>query len=275
MKVSDFVPPALLPVARRLRSRGELYPSFEAAGAACGMGYETGRLVEVVVEKARLYASSLAGPGPHDVDVTVAHLLLAARMAARKDTLTVLDFGGGGGTHYSLVKALLEGRREIRWHVVETRQMCRAAKALEDGHLAFFDSIEEARKSLPTPPDLVWSSSALQYVGNPYETLSALVDCAAPYFCLTRLGLSSTAQEYFLVQESSLAANGRGPLPEGFRDEPVKYPVYIPRKDRFEQIICRTYALRMRFDPAVAVYRAGRAAINQYGYLAVFTGGAA
>jgi putative methyltransferase (TIGR04325 family) len=268
MTLHDFVPPILVKISRHMKRPEALFGSFDAASAACKNGYENERLVDVIFRKTIAYRSALASAPTMDADSATTHLLLATSLSLRNGDLNVIDFGGGCGHHYFLAHALFGDRVRIKWHVVETHSMTMKARSLQDGGLAFFDNLEEAVESME-PVDLVWSSSALQYVRSPYDALTNLTRIGARHLCLTRLGLSQAGREFTIVQSSSLSANGPGPLPAGCPDGVVQYPVSIPRQDLVEKILCQSYSVRLHFAVSKAVYRAGKALIDQYGYFAV------
>ena len=92
----------------------------------------------------------------------------------KRPNLNVLDFGGGSG------RCGFErlGVDNLTWAVVETPEMAKAARELyANPGLMFFDSIQQAKEAL-SRVDVLHVSSALQYSGNPIQTLKALLDTA-------------------------------------------------------------------------------------------------
>lgn len=118
--------------------------------------------------------------------------------------------------------------------------MAAEARDMEDGTLRFFDSIHEAKTELGKI-DLLFTSGALQYVPDPYGTLEQLVDCGAERIFITRLPLAD--EEIVSVQTSHLRENGPGPLPSGFRDSSIRYPITFMREGKFEAILQSRYTI--------------------------------
>ena len=179
--------------------------------------------------------------------------------------LNVIDFGGACGNHYYITKALFGERIAMKWHVVETPRMSKAAKNLEDGQIRFFDNFDEAKSEL-NRIDLVFSSGVLQYVPEPYETLRKLTECGAKNIFITRTPLTTGDKELIIIQTSTLSINGPGPLPEGIRDAVVRFPASFVRKDKFEEILSKNYSIQIQFNEDKKTYLAGRTLIDVYGY---------
>jgi putative methyltransferase (TIGR04325 family) len=176
MAWTEFVPPILRALVRKTphTSTGEQwYPSYAAALAACHGGYEDAQLIRTVYEKTRLYRDRLAAHKPYVCDLSALRTLGGLSLAVTKRDVTVLDFGGACGAHYFLASAVLGDRVRFRWHVIETASMAAVAQGLADDHVEFFASVPQATAGLETI-DVVFSSGALQYVPDPYATLTAL-----------------------------------------------------------------------------------------------------
>ena len=94
----------------------------------------------------------------------VHHYLLpgvVAALARPEKTLSILDFGGGMGSNFLTLRAVLGPNQHVRYMVVELENVCEAARGL----LADFDEIS-FETALPDAGsfDLVHSGSALQYI---------------------------------------------------------------------------------------------------------------
>jgi len=72
------------------------------------------------------------------------------------------------------------------------------------------------------------------------------------------------------VQISRLSDNGPGPLPEGLKDGPAKYPVTFVEKSIFESRIRAKYRLLLFFEEEDTLSRVGgrMITIRGVGYLA-------
>ena len=263
-------------ISRLFKKIEKTYNSFESAQASCGFDYENDDIVNVVVEKTKIYRDSITKQHPFIADKSSLRTIVGLSLSRRSNKLNVIDFGGACGAHYFISKRILGERVKLRWHVVETTKMASEAilteelvgdlgYPLEDGQLKFFDDLQKARAELKHV-DLIFSSGALQCVRKPYQCLEALVGLNADYIYLTRIGLSNLEQDFIIVQKSNLSANGPGPMPKGIRDRSVKYPVTFARKEKFEAILNQKYAIDIIFNEDKGAYRAAKHPINMYGY---------
>ncbi|MDP9072881.1 MAG: methyltransferase, TIGR04325 family [Actinomycetota bacterium] len=257
---------------RHRRYRGKGYRSYDEAIIDChSQGYGQEQLAQIVCEKTRRYRDELeAVPVTADLATTAMLLALEHAMAQLDGSraLRVLDFGGGGGVLYWLVRRYLPAAARLEWSVVETKTMAAAAvSALAGEEIRFFASIAEAITE-GGPPDLVHSSSALQYVPDPRGLARAFLDTQVPVLLLTRLALAVDGDDVTVVQSSRLSDNGPGPLPLGVRDRVVKYPVTFVTKSWLEQTLAQRYVIRARFDGPTPPWRVQGRMIGEFGYLA-------
>jgi putative methyltransferase (TIGR04325 family) len=180
-------------------------------------------------------------------------------------TLRVLDFGGAGGNHYSIARTALGADRDIRWNVVETEPMVRAAnRKLAGSGLKFFDNIAGAASDLDEI-DLVFTSGALQYTPDPLMFLSMLLDLKARYLFITRTALNTVDKKAITLQRSRLSDNGPGSLPARFVDHEVEYPITFVGKATVEHLIRERYSIRYSIEEGQAYRRLGPQ-FNMYGY---------
>ena len=274
MAFKEFVPPILRSWLRKTQPNppgAQWYASYAAAFAACHGGYEDAQLMRTVYEKTRLYRDRLAAQTPRVCDLSALRTLGGLSLAITKRDVNVLDFGGACGAHYFLASAVLGDRVRLRWHILETAPMAAVAQGLADGHVHFFDSLPRATEALE-PIDVVFSSGALQYVPDPYATLTELTQCGATALFLTRLGLTRQQTACITIQTSTLRTNGPGPLPAGMPDGPVTYPIVFPSQEQVEAIITSNYTLDIRFEEEQHAYSVGNMGINMYGYFATRRG---
>lgn len=265
MNLRDFIPPIATKLVARIRHSSQLFDSYESAySSLSSAGYEEDSLVAVVYEKTKRYRDLLS-QRPLVPDISALRAFVGLSLAISKKELNVIDFGGACGAHYFLAKALIGNRINLRWHVVETPIMANTARGLEDSQLKFYDDLTAAKSDLEHI-DLVFSSSALQYVPQPYEFLTQLTECGALNIFITRGGLSTFHKELFIIQVSKLSNSGPGPMPQGMRDSLVKFPVTFAQKSKFEEIISKNYLIQVQFHEDKNVYWAGGYPIDYYGY---------
>jgi putative methyltransferase (TIGR04325 family) len=276
--LSSLIPPLLHPPLlrlRRLASRWTPAPpvvSFgsyaEALRACANAGYEHDQLVRTIVEKTRIHRGKIASDPPV-ADYAQTRLLLALVLAgAGERPVRVIDFGGAAGATYFAARALLRDSPPLLWSVVETTAMAQAAeRVLGTEELRFFDDIDTAREA-HGGVDLVYSSGSVQYVPDPIATIRSLMACGAPYLLLTRLGLRDSEEPLISLQESNLTGNGPGPLPAGFPDALIRYPVTILPRHAVARVVAEEYEIFLEFDEgARGAYRFGREEIGLTGYL--------
>jgi len=280
MELKDFVPPILVRAARKLRPRTvatpmvphlseTVYASYAEAAAACSeFGYEQNDLVDVICRKTAIYRDKCASePAPMVTGVEMAALVGLGLARPATGEVSVLDFGGACGAHYFRVKSIVGDSLRLNWRVVETPTMAQRAQELANSELSFFSSLTAAIEGVDGI-DLLFSSSALQCVPDPYRTLQDLLECNAEYLALVRVGLTDSDRDYITIHETSLAENGPGPLPPGMKDGPSRYPFTYPARARIEGMLSKDYRIMLRSPEASGVLLAHSDRILGLSYVA-------
>lgn len=265
LRISDFIPPILNGVIRKIWKKERLYASYEEALALCNDAYENSGLVQVVYEKTRRYRDRLATESPLVLDTVSINTYSGFNLVNTNSELNVIDYGGACGAHYFLIRRLFNTQIRFRWHVVETPAMADAGKNLENDELKFFDNLESAVSEM-NDIDILFSSGALQYVAEPYEVLKSFINTKAKNIFLNRLSLTSLDKEIIMIQKSLLSKNGPGPMPEYLSDGIVRYPVTIPRKKRIEDILQSKYSVRILFADKKDLHSSNSTWIDALGY---------
>lgn len=264
--IRQLVPPIIIK-ALKTASAPRLFESYDEASQACRNGaYEDEYIIKVVIEKNRLFRQTIqSNPA---LDLGALRTLIPLGLTSGPGTLKVLDFGGGGGYHYTLAKAVLKKSKSLKWNVVETSAMAKQAqKHLADADLQFFDNINDAKNDLGTV-DLVFSSGALQYCPSPLEFLTELTEVGATNIFITRTPLNDSDSSLISVQVSKLSENGPGPLPSGIKDRSVSYPITFASKYEVEKILREKYEIRFSIDEDKGAFRAEKNKIDMHGYFA-------
>jgi putative methyltransferase (TIGR04325 family) len=265
--VEQIIPPVLINLVRKKSQPQIEYPTFEAAQLACqNAAYENSELINVVVDKNLIYRKKLESDPIFDLASLRTLIALGAIQSGRN--LNVLDFGGGGGYHYTIAKSALEPSKRINWCVVETSAMSHRAQRLADASLSFFPDIDSARGSLDEL-DLVFTSSALQYCPNPLSFLRELVELGAPYLFVTRTPFLESDRTIITTQVSSLQNNGPGPLPSKYADQKITYPLTYVSRQIVEEIITKQYDIRFRIDESDGSFSFRNVQISTIGYFCV------
>jgi putative methyltransferase (TIGR04325 family) len=109
---------------------------------------------------------------------------LAARLLADRREVRIVDFGGGMGIGYLDVRATV-GPAVVDYVVVETPAVCASGRSLftDDPAVRFVTSLGDAGAGA----DIVYVSSALQYVAEPMDALRELAGLEARYLLLVNL----------------------------------------------------------------------------------------
>ena len=237
------------------RIRRARVPSFssyeEAIEAVSGSGYVAADLVRVVRDKTERYREALESGNQPKLGTNEMSLLAAIglchadnRNRAGGDTkLRVIDFGGACGRDFFTASSLGAPFGPFEWHVVETEEMAIAAKPLSGNGLKFFSSFDEAIAGFSGRPDLLLSTGTLQYLPDPWKTINCFVESGATYLLISRLILSSEADDLFTVQRIRLSENGPGEAPAGFEDRTAEVALTILSRDSFKRALATKYSL--------------------------------
>jgi putative methyltransferase (TIGR04325 family) len=244
----------------------QIFPSYAAAlGCVGGIGYENKILVDVIVKKNLIFRNEQKKPPLFNF--SAARTLFGVSLAANnRDKLRVVDFGGGGGFHYTIARAMLPPEIEISWNVVESPRLCRASDPLITPGLSFYDSIETASADLESV-DLIFTSSALQYTPDPLKTLEELLKIKATSIYITRTPFSMHNESIVGIPKSRLADNGPGALPTEFIDEEIWYPItYVPIPE-IENVLASQTNIRLKIiEDLGGLMFAGSKLNDYYGY---------
>lgn len=82
--------------------------------------------------------------------------------------------------------------------------------------------------------DLILASGVLHHTPNPVRFLRKILAARAKHVFVTRNVLSESNEEIIGIQRSRLAHHGQGPMPPGFEDHEILFPVTIVPREKFE-----------------------------------------
>jgi putative methyltransferase (TIGR04325 family) len=253
-----FLPPILLLMISRLKQ----ILNHKKSPFSKASNYQDDELVRVVVEKNLITRKSTRVNKV--LDLASLRSIAGFGIGGFKPNLKVLDFGGGGGYHHDVFELVYHDRMH-EWCVVETPLMVQGAKALETSCLHFRSEISAAREILGDV-DVVFASGALQYTSDPLHYLQKLIDVNAQYLFITRTVLNEKDSRITFMQDSRLSANGPGPLPKGFNDKTISYPITVESKNEVEKLLKKKYEIRFTTYEDKAVHYFQGVPLNQYGY---------
>lgn len=238
-------------ITQQASATGEikLYATYNDALQDCkGKAYEDVELCSMIAAKTSRYSKVLLQK-PFQLIPSqtffVASFYQFLSLTGKK-SVTIADLGGACGTHYFELKRFLKPEIELKWLVIETPEMVRAAQRmnLENKDLKFVTSLEQ----ITDTPDILHSSSTLQYVPDPYGTLTSLAKSGIPWLFFNRMMFTEGNDDLITVQSSPMSANGPGPMPEGFTDKTITYPHTNMSFQRFHSNLLEHYTCEWMFD---------------------------
>ena len=263
--LKQLIPPIIFSFIKN-KINNQIYNTYAEALKDCQDGYESTDLVDVVVEKNKRFSSSIKN-NPI-LDLGTLRTIIGIGLVKNKSKLSVIDFGGAGGFHYTLAKIALGNETVLNWSVVETTAMMKKAKQLENNELKFYDSIHLAQKELVNV-DLVFTSGALHCCPNPTESLEQLININAKYIFITRTAFNNSSSEIISTQISNLSENGVDPLPIEYKNKKLKYPVTFISKTLVENMLSKKYNIQFTIAEDKEIYRVLNRTFDMYGYFCV------
>lgn len=276
MKLKDFIPPILIRIIKRggETERQKEYESYNYALNDCTTdAYQNVELCNMIAEKTKIYSMKLRDR-PYKLNPTNVFLLSAINQYISVhlvDSINIIDFGGACGAHYFEIRRFIPERIKINWLVVETSQMVLSAKnmKLDNDKLKFYDSLE----LINVPIDIIHSSGALQYVPEPYEYLSKLLNFNAKWIFFNRMMFNEDNRDIITVQKSNLSANGPGPMPEKYKDRILSYPHTTMSFEKFSNKLSEKYRSEWIFDETSGSYNINNERIVGKGLLCIRVNG--
>jgi putative methyltransferase (TIGR04325 family) len=228
--------------------------------------YNDDSLTQMIVEKNRIFRENLSRNKTIDLGAlrTILGVCLAGA-GSSGEPINVLDLGGGGGYHYFIARLVLPENIKLRWHVVETDSMVSSAEKLSGAELKFFPSIREAASGMGKI-DLIFASSSLQYFSDQRGLIDELIRTGSENIFITRTPFSPETPVRGEKQQSLFSSNGPGPLPEGYADKVIEYPIYIMNLDEFLELFSRHYDLRFQIKEESPGFRINGKTFDNYGF---------
>jgi putative methyltransferase (TIGR04325 family) len=194
----DWLPPVLVRWFRQMRGGGIRFEgdfaTWDEANSHC-TGYDAEYILAKVLASALKVKHGEAAAERDSVlfdQIEYAWPVLAGLMWAAARTggrLNVLDFGGALGSSYFQNRKFLQPLPDVRWNVVEQPHYIDAGrKHIQDTPLQFYKTIEECLSE--SQPNVVFLSSVLQYLPDPFGMLNKLGAVNADVLILDRTSFS-------------------------------------------------------------------------------------
>ena len=110
--------------------------------------------------------------------------LLIGLLQQNSRPIRILDFGGGLGVDYLVLRSNLKQGQDLAYHVLDHPAFCKIGDELfhDDTQITFSETLPSA----PTPPDVVYMNSVLQYIDDFPATLRDLCALRAKFILLVR-----------------------------------------------------------------------------------------
>jgi putative methyltransferase (TIGR04325 family) len=176
-------------------------------------GWDEEAVVEAYRAKLPAYAAAIAGPGPiglptsaafrdavpsaKDQNVVLGYAYALALASRSRDTVSILDWGGGVGLFSLLGRALLPDEIAIDYHCKDLPALC--AFGREAMPSARF---HEDESCLDRGYDLVVASSSLQYSEHWRDVLGRLAGSADGYLYLARVPVVLQSPSFVVLQRA-------------------------------------------------------------------------
>jgi putative methyltransferase (TIGR04325 family) len=174
-------------------------------------GWDEPGVLEAYRAKVPDFASAVEGSGPiafptsaafrdvtpnvKDQNIVLAYAYALALASRKKDTVSILDWGGGVGLFYLLSRALLPSEVELDYHCKEVPAVCSYGRELLPQAHFYADESCLARSY-----DLVVASSSLQYSEPWRDVLAGLSRAAGGYLYLARVPVVLRSPSFVVLQ---------------------------------------------------------------------------
>jgi putative methyltransferase (TIGR04325 family) len=186
---------------------------WKAIRKDCGRsGWNSESVIEAEEARFDAFRRNLQGTGPlgfshehtdlsvirdipfHNVHITYAYVLALA--AHKKDSLSVLDWGGGLGHYYLLGRAVVPDVR-LDFHCKEVPSLAEAGKRLNPEVHWYADD-----KCLEKTYDLVLINGSLQYIEDWADTIRRISAAVKDYLFLTRVPVIEEIPSFLAIQKA-------------------------------------------------------------------------
>jgi len=157
----------------------------EARNISLGNGFSSDTWISTAVRKLNEYRNScniVSNPNPISNRFSSLPLIASSCTSSYDKKISILDFGGGVGTHFELLKQTLPNHKLIDYTVIETQETCEQARNLfsKEENIKFY--CEFPSKDLS--PHICYTNSVLQYIENWIEIIQEMIEMNPEYIIL-------------------------------------------------------------------------------------------
>jgi len=274
--INLFLPPIFLKLKKNKNVIFKTYKNYDDAVKNSNT-YENDDLVKVIASKGLQYKNFLASKNNKDLANLGSHqisklLSLISNCEMKENSINILDFGGGAGHHYFLLKKLLNENITINWVVFETEELVKKCKelGLENPELKFTSNFR-CNLIQNTKFDVLYANYSLAYTNEPYLFLQNLLELNFKKFYITNTALNDkNDQDVVGVQKSDLATNGVGrtiPTNLKLRNKTVFYPFTVMSEKRFENLLNKYTTIVFKVKEEQISYVTDKGSFSLFGYL--------
>jgi putative methyltransferase (TIGR04325 family) len=215
------------------KTRIKMYANYSDVVNDTGANYDSEKLARIVREKTLTYAARKEKSIPEFKSSDIDNISLWFYLFD-KNEVKVLDYGGASGTTYHFLRKINTSVL-IKWDIVETKSVCEINKENNYPELKFITSYND---TIDKSYDLVLLNSVLQYVPDPYDTLTSLLQKKPDRILITRTPFSRK-EDFWTIQKTDIEACGPGKLPVDTCNEPIHLPIHTMNIFRIKKIISK------------------------------------
>ena len=271
-----IIPPIFFKLKKSKTQNLKTYKDYESAVQESST-YENNELVKVIASKGLHFKNSLnlldyknlTHIGSEQINKL---LSLISPCEIKDNNINILDFGGGAGHHYFLLKKLLNENITVNWIVFETEELVKEciANGLETDELKFSSSFE-SNLLQDLEFDVLYANYSLAYTNDPYLYLQKLLELNFKKFYITNTALNEINDRDIVgVQKSDLATNGVGrniPPELNLINKAIFYPFTVMSEKKFENLVNRYTTIVFKLKEEQTSYKTDVGSFSLFGYL--------
>jgi putative methyltransferase (TIGR04325 family) len=156
----------------------------DAKNESAGLGFSSDRWIETACNKVIAFREKLSKEShPSPISNRFSSLpLLISSISNNNNKVSILDFGGGPGTQYEMLKAYTCDNLKIDYSIVETKETVLAGRRLfkNDRNISFHTDFLSVRSNI----QIAYSNSAIQYIDDWEAVIAKMVENNPDYLLL-------------------------------------------------------------------------------------------